>query len=363
MKRTLNFCHGRVGLIAAVLLFFTFMTNSTCRGNDANQNLQWKKITPLPDREGFAGPFAGVHNGALIVAGGANFPGKRPWEGGEKIWYDSVFVLEKPDGEWKTGFKLPRPLGYGASISHSSGVICIGGSDNKQHHENIFTLSCVNGKIQIARLPDLPKPCANLCGALVNEMIYIAGGLEKPDSTNALKTFFALDLKKPDAGWKELEPWPGPERMLAVAGVANGKFFLFGGASLKKGADGKVVREWLRDAYCFTSSQGWKRLADLPRPAVAAPSPASFVGNKLLILGGDDGAQINTPPTEHHGFPRDVLAYDVKTDSWEKLSEMPFGLVTTPSVNWNKQIIVPGGEARPGIRSTEVWAGSLIRSR
>ena len=80
-------------------------------------SLQWRPLPSIPDHEGFASPFAGVANGALVVAGGANFPGKRPWEGGTKIWYDSVFVLEKPDGAWKTAGKLPRPIGYGVALT------------------------------------------------------------------------------------------------------------------------------------------------------------------------------------------------------------------------------------------------------
>jgi hypothetical protein len=51
------------------------------------------------------------------LAGGANFPEKLPWEGGTKVWHDTVFVLEKPDAAWKVAGKLPRPLGYGASLS------------------------------------------------------------------------------------------------------------------------------------------------------------------------------------------------------------------------------------------------------
>src|SRR4051794_14537917 len=55
---------------------------------------EWKQLPSLPDAEGFAGSFAGVSNGALLVAGGTNFPGKKPWEGGAKVWYDTVYVLE-----------------------------------------------------------------------------------------------------------------------------------------------------------------------------------------------------------------------------------------------------------------------------
>ena len=71
----------------------------------------WSRLPPLPDREGFAGPFAGVSDGALLVVGGANFPDKKPWEGGTKNWYDTIFVLDRPDGQWKTAGRLPRSLG------------------------------------------------------------------------------------------------------------------------------------------------------------------------------------------------------------------------------------------------------------
>jgi N-acetylneuraminate epimerase len=351
-----------VGFFTATLFLFMIViaANSTLSAK-AKDSLHWNQLAPLPDREGFAGSFAGVHNGALIVAGGANFPEKRPWEGGTKIWYDSIFVLEKPDGEWKTGFKLPHALGYGVSVTHRDGVICIGGSDARQHSSEVFLMTWSAGRMQTRALPALPKTCANMCGALLGDTIYIAGGLEKPDSTNALKTFWSLYLGKPDAGWKELEPWPGPGRMLAVAGVQNGSFFVFGGAALRTGVDNKPVREWLRDGYRFTPGKGWKRIADLPRAAVAAPSPApAFDKAHLLLVGGDDGTQVNVPPTEHRGFPAEMLAYDTQADAWTNLGDTPFALVTTSSAHWNGRIIIPGGEKRPGIRSTEVWASSPL---
>ena len=39
-------------------------------------SLEFSQLPALPDREGFAGAFAGVTGGSLIVAGGANFPGQ-----------------------------------------------------------------------------------------------------------------------------------------------------------------------------------------------------------------------------------------------------------------------------------------------
>jgi SSS family solute:Na+ symporter len=42
---------------------------------------------------GLAGPYAGIDDDVLILAGGANFPEKLPWEGGEKVYYNEIFIL------------------------------------------------------------------------------------------------------------------------------------------------------------------------------------------------------------------------------------------------------------------------------
>jgi hypothetical protein len=45
------------------------------------------ELAALPDAHGFAGCFAGLSGGRLLVAGGANFPdGVMPWDGGKKTW-------------------------------------------------------------------------------------------------------------------------------------------------------------------------------------------------------------------------------------------------------------------------------------
>ena len=88
----------------------------------ADDSLAWRDLPPIPDAVGFAGSFAGTTSGALVVAGGANFPDRKPWEGGTKVWSDRVFVLERPGGQWAelpdrlaarsaTAFRSPRRTG------------------------------------------------------------------------------------------------------------------------------------------------------------------------------------------------------------------------------------------------------------
>ena len=349
---------ARIFLCAAMSI-----ASQAASAQDSAPMLEWSQLPPIPDAEGFAAPFVGVTGGkliggALIVAGGANITGEKWNETFTKTWYDSVFVLETPTGKWKRAGTLPRPLGYGVSVTVDADVICIGGSDSTAHYAEVFRLEWSDHGLRTSPLPTLPQPCANACGALLSRTIYVAGGIETPTATTALKTFWALNLDDAEPRWRELEPWPGPERMLAVAGVQAGSFFLFSGAKLSAGPDGKPVREFLRDAYRYTPDQGWKRIADLPRAAVAAPSPAVPVGAaSLLVITGDDGANVTFQPIEQHpGFPRTVLAYDAAADRWSAAGAAPFSRATVPVVAWRGRFIVPNGEVRPRVRTPEVWS-------
>ena len=322
----------------------------------------WKaeRLPSLPDREGYAGLFAGVSRGVLLVAGGANFPGKKPWEGGEKVWYDTVFGLDRPGGKWRVVGKLPRPLGYGVSASYRDGVVCVGGSDSKRHHGEAFRLEWVAGRAVVNPLPPLPMPVANACGALVGDRLFVAGGQVSPEASEALRTVFRIDLASEVPTWREIEPCPGPGRILAVAGSLDGAFWLAGGAELVLGPGGRAERRSLKDAYRFDPDRGWKRIDDLPHPVVAAPSPAPAEGSGLFILGGDDGSRVHdSPPERHPGFLREILRLDSRAGTWAGAGTLASPRVTVPVVRWEGEWVLPSGEIRPGVRSPEVWSFSI----
>lgn len=98
-----------------------------------NTMINWTKLPDLPGAAdtaslGVSAPFAGIHNGVLIVAGGCNFPDKPVTEGGAKRYYSEIFVL-LPEG-WKEIDRLPRPVAYGATVSTPEGIVCIGGNNS-----------------------------------------------------------------------------------------------------------------------------------------------------------------------------------------------------------------------------------------
>lgn len=331
----------------------------------------WDTLPPIPDETGFAGSFAGVANGALLVAGGSNFPnGGTPWNGGIKTWYDKVFVLENADSGWKEAGRLPRPLGYGVSVSTAEGLLCIGGSNAEAHYADVFLLQWKNDRLETTAFPSLPLPLANTCGALAGNIVYVAGGLQSPGSLQAESAFLMLDLSAPaeQRSWKALPSWPGPGRMLSVAGASGQTFFLFSGAGYQNGE-----RAYLRDAYRYHPDSGWRSCAPMPAATVAAPTPAATRDNgQLDIFGGDagaDAAQAATLRERHPGFPDSVYRYDMEKDAWSLSGHIPvsrladavehpngslWAPVTTPLVRWNGMWVMPGGEVCPGTRTPRV---------
>src|SRR6186997_1541286 len=89
-------------------------------------------LPPVPDAIGYAGAFAGVIGEQLLAGGGANFPdGVMPWNGGKKVWHDTLYLLDlsAPQTGWKIIGHLPKPNGYGISLTTAEGVVLIGGGD------------------------------------------------------------------------------------------------------------------------------------------------------------------------------------------------------------------------------------------
>ena len=332
-------------------------------GPQATDEPQWSLLPDLsapldlPEPLGLGGPFVGVADGALLVAGGTNFE-TSPFQGGVKQWHSDVCILESNAEAWRTGFQLERPLAYGGGVSTDQGFIIIGGSDAERHYRDVRLLRWQGGSLEQTKLPDLPAACAMTGAAMLDSAIYVAGGQAAPDSRRAMNNFWRLDLADPEAAWEVLEPWPGPSRILPVIAAQDGAVYVFSGAELVDGDDGTVTRRFLTDSYRYRPLEGWERIADVPRPVVAAPSIPEGQSH-ILVFGGDDGelfARAQELGDEHPGFPKTVLAYHTITDTWTEVGTMPEALVTTAAARWNGHIVIASGEDRPGHRSPHVLA-------
>jgi N-acetylneuraminate epimerase len=344
-------------MVTNILRALAIMATLTATACEAAERPEWVRLPALPDREGFAGGFAGTTDAALLFAGGANIPDGKWGREFVKVWCDGIWLLEKPDAAWRQVGRLPERRGYGGSISLPEGLLCIGGSNAERHTDEVVLLSWDGDAVRHVAWPELPKPCAMLAAARVGRAVYVVGGAERPDATRPLDTFWRLDLDDRAAGGHALPPCPGGPRILPVAAADADGFFLFSGAGLSAGTDGKPVRTYLRDAWRYRPTAGWQRLADVPRPAVAAPSPAAVIEGDVLIASGDDGAHVGHEPiAEHPGFPRDTLRYRLAEDRWTVEPGLPMSVVTAPTVEWHGLWVIASGETRPRVRTPDVWA-------
>ena len=384
------------------------------------EEFQWSQLPELPpapgqtQQAGLAGAFSGVHHNALIIAGGANFPDAAPWEGGTKVWWDDIYVLEKTAGgayQWHTDpqFKLPVPLAYGVSVSTDEGLLCVGGNNEKEVSDKVYLLSWnpAAKQISVEEKPSMPVPLSMMAGAKVNQTVYLAGGQETNVSA-ATKTFLSLSLD--DFTWQTLPAWPGPPRVVPVAASQsnglNDCFYLFSGRN--PGPDQRT--EILTDAYRYNPADNqWTKISDvspsgtLPagrqvppsdvmsqedKPvAVMAGTAVASGANHILVFGGADGRifrqledldqqiaeakdtataasfirQKLAVHTTHPGFSRDILSYNTVTDTWNHIGKLPEGSqVTTNAIRWNEAIVIPSGEIRPGVRTPTIRKATVV---
>lgn len=330
--------------------------------------LQWSELPPLPDRLGVAGPLVGVHENALIVAGGANFA--RPvWEN-DKQWHDRIHVLTNgADGpQWHDAGKLPHKVAYAATVSTAHGVLCMGGNDANSTFDQVWLLRWENNQIRVVDYPRLPRPCVYGDAATIGDTVYLAGGQSDQTDNSVMNNFWKLELApngQPLNGWKELAPWAGPPRAhnIVVAQENGYDECVYVISGRRRNGD---TFEFLKDVWEYTPrTNTWRGRAEVPACVMAGTGIRSGQSH-LFILGGDDGAlfgQADALKDDHPGFAKQTYAFHTITNTWVAAGSSPGNHVTTKAVRWNDQFVIPSGEVRPRVRTPTLLTATPISTR
>lgn len=337
---------------------------------------------------GVAGAFSGLSNGRIILAGGSNFPQGYPWEGGRKHYSDDVYLLTPgPDGNYACTLlpdvKFPaegKGLAHGASVTAGNHLYCFGGTGSDGLNRTVYRLTCTGGSVRIDSVSRLPDDFTPVAATAAGNNLYIHG---VGPSANLLYAY------TPSSGrWKELAACPAARRSEGAVLVRQHDgheeaLYLIGGRDV---TDGTLTL--FTDVWEYTPVHNtWKHKGEIipdgdhAPVVVMAPAAVPYGSGHILVLGGDDGrefsrrfaleqaiASTDDPAerdslsreltrafTEHPGFSRDILAYHAITDTWIRLgtSAEPLPAVTTAVLSGNN-IVLPSGEASPGVRSDRV---------
>jgi len=370
-------------------------------GDTLPNRIDWSVAASLPApglapegaNLGVAGAFAGWHNGALLIAGGANFPAGMPWEGGRKAYHDGIYVLKKSGSSygWIQAMNphLKQKTAYGASVSLPQGIVCIGGENEAGTSKAVLLMQWneVRKQVDFKPLPDLPVPLANAAAASLGNVVYVAGGEHGGKPSNS---FFALDLSEATPQWQTLPALPVAMSHSVAVVQSNGKascVYVLGGRS----ATARGTSDLHGTNFCYDpTKRRWAQragISDGTTPTnLSAGTGVASGASYIVLLGGDKGdifnrietynARIAAAQTDgekrrlqaekvsllqaHPGFSRDIYLYNTITDAWAKIGELPGAAqVTTTAVKAGEEVLIPSGEVKPGVRTPVVTRGSV----
>lgn len=344
-----------------------------------------RKVATFPSEgshTGVAGAFIGNIGDVIFIAGGSDFPDRRPWEGGIKRYYDDIYLLTQNDAGYsctKVETKLPEPIGNGCTATLGETIYCFGGNNNLHSSEAVYSISLVDGMVRVDYSAALPTGFIPAAAAAIGEDIYVHG---TDTHVNRLYRF------TPSTGeWQVL---PGcPDRLLSEGSnlvlCLNGEeeaLYLIGG----RGTDAEGLYISSKTWEYLPSRRTWSRKSDVSSdgsPMLMMYAAAVRYGTGMIVLmGGDDGVeflrrdkldrlirtcsdpgikadlqqQLTSAFVSHPGFSRKILCYSPASDSWVLLAETEKPLpAVTSAVRCGDKFIIPCGEASPGVRENGIY--------
>ncbi len=377
-----------------VLPILLFMTLTSCDKREGGSTVVWKTAGSLPSLNakealGVAGPVSGFSGNRLLIAGGANFPGQLPWEGGIKKYYDDVYLFDPAEQAFFTdtlSLKLPSPVAYAGSVTAGDHVYYAGGENGEGISRQVYRLQWNGTALVTETLPALPLGVTNASLLSYENALYVAGG-ETTDETS--DKIWRLSLNQPLSGWEPLPPMPHPaSHAVQLIIRSRGQDYLYTIGGRRKNSNG--ISTIYKTVYALNlKTLEWQQKQPLPYPLAAGSgvvTPGITTDNDdALLFGGDKGVfftrietliakaaglegeardsvtgQKNNLQATHPGFSRDVLVYHPDTDEWEIADEIPFTVpVTTAAVYREGKIYITSGEIKPGIRTPAILEGTI----
>lgn len=379
-----------------LLILVTLLTKSSFTQDETFLH-HWSRFNAIAAPEssalskGIAGPLTGVLKDKLFIAGGTNFAGPMPWQGGKKSYYSDVFLV----GQNEKGFfsshlevSLPTPVAYAAVCFNSEGILYAGGENEYGLTGKVYFIQWDAEKesIRFSSLPSLPEPLANASAAFVGDLVFVSGGETARGTSDA---FYCLDTRDTVSGWTQLPNLPKPVShhvLMASKGNASPQLYLVGGR--RKTTSG--ISELFSAVYAYDPVlRRWTEKSPMPF-ALSALSGLVYDEDRILIFGGDRGTvfskvealiaaiAVEKDPASkdsldrekvrlqstHPGFNKEVLQYDSRLDHWHISGKINFDApVTTHAVYWKGFAILPCGEIRPGVRTPYILYHKLTQQQ
>lgn len=349
--------------------------------------------------QGVSGAFGGAVGDTYIYGGGCNFPDIPVADGGQKVFYKSLYALSGKGESWETTFIsfLPKSLAYGASVSLGGGdmLLLVGGVGERGASGEIMMLSKMTdtGEIRLSKYPfALPFGWYEGAAAEHGKSLYFTGGWKDGELVTDL---YAFSLRSGET--TKVISLPDGARLQPNLFVIDGYLFLFGG--FFPGGDVRIPGE---EPYVHRTA--WKLNLSAPKsweklnaPEAMPGSPLSFIGTAVAqdqvsgavyAVGGVDPVLFQDAisrgyllkkavfrrdaeaearlkeehrsyllqPESRYRFSPRLLRYDHRQDRWNILKDSAiFSTAGAVLVSKGDELLMIGGERKPGVRTFDAY--------
>ena len=400
--------NSTISLISQVLLsLFIVVTAISCNQSKSESSknntmhINWTKLSTegLQGnlKKGVSAVYAALIDGKLVVAGGANFPGKLGFEGGSKAFYDEILLYDDTAGEWKVIGHLPSSTAYGVSVAVTDGALWIGGNNAEESLKSAYHISLSSdNELTIKPFIDLPVTMDNFYGCSIGNLVFVAGGSVNGSPSNS---FYFINYKT-DSEWTELPDFPGIPRVQPVLAPVEkeGKTFVyllggfFSGNATARPAMATEVLEY------DVSLKKWSVGGEQTDPETNKPfslgggTAMPFNNRYILCLGGvnydifldaittqynignntelteygkkEENLEFSqgymTQPVEYYKFNRECRVFDTVTGEWSTIDNTSDAARAGATLVFEDNLFyVIQGELKPGLRSAETFRGVI----
>lgn len=263
-----------------------------------------------------------------------------------------VEIYDPAANTWTTGATPPLSMHHFQAVSHEGKIYVLGaftdGFPDETPVPHVYIYDPESDSWE--KGPEIPEGRRRGAAGAVsyNGKIYLVGGIQNGHIDGHVRW---LDVFDPDTGeWEQLANAPRFRDHFQAA-VVGDKLYAAGGRRTSH-ATGRTLELTIPEVDVYDFSTGtWTPLppsGDLP--AERAGTTAITVGNRLVILGGESGSQV-----EAHS---EVEVYNPETGEWYALAPMNTGRHGTQAIVHDGKIYIAAGSETRGateINSQEVF--------
>lgn len=324
---------------------FLFLTAQSVLGTPPILHWFWGPVMPLAK----TCRATAVVRGEIVTVGGTSWEDVGP---GRKIkrWTSGVYELNPQKLRWRELPNYPLLVGYAFAAAIGSQLYVVGGLSPSRGISEVYMLDLAFPRRHWAPAPPLPHARWGVVGAVIGNIIYVAGGVESdsssPEDSHVARDVLAFDPSHPKKGWRQVAIIPGPLLEWRCGVGFGGKLYLFGGLSEEPREADKGFLPHTEAFVLDVSDKRWRKLPPLPIPL--GSGAAATLDSRYILLAGGYALAVSankTPDAKARTYlTSESLLYDTVESRYGFVTPLKMGVDDLGLVYTRGRIVALGGE-------------------